>query len=273
MAFRTILTHVVDDRACPIRLQTTASVARALAADIIGLGAQGPWPFASAADGAGGRDFQRLVQMAREQVNRAEAIFKTRLIDPPLTRTWRGEVADPNAALAMHARAADLILAYRPPSGADTSVYASPDALVMEAGLPVLLMPRQETEFRAETVLLAWKNTREGRRAISVAMPLLTAAKRVLVAAVCSAREIGPIEAELADVERRLGRNGVNVTTMLEVDAPGAAGRRLLNASRNVGADLIVSGGYGHSRVRECVLGGVTRDLIHDDRQFVFLTH
>ena len=174
--------------------------------------------------------------------------------------------------IAKHARAADLVVGYPARRGVDRALYATPDGLLMEAGLPILLIPAAEVEFRAETVLLAWKNTQEARRAISVAMPLLQKAERVLVAAVCRDREVATIEQELADVAARLARHGVKVATLVEVEAPGAAGRRLLHIAEADKSDLIVAGGYGHSRLREWALGGVTRDLIADGRRFVLLS-
>jgi nucleotide-binding universal stress UspA family protein len=200
-------------------------------------------------------------------------MFRQLLKEPGITTAWRAEVGYPDAVMAKHARRADLIVAYRTRGDADTSVYATPDDLVMEAGLPVLLLPTNEAEFQAKAVLLAWKNTPEMRRAISVAMPVLRDAERVLVAAVCRAAQIMAVEQELADVAERLAKNGVRATVLAQAAAPGAAGPKLRGIAEAHGSDLIVAGAYGHSRLREWMLGGATRDLIADGRRYVLLSH
>ncbi len=87
--------------------------------------------------------------------------------------------------ISKHARAADLVIAYPTRGQVDRTLYATPDALVMETGLPVLLLPRKERAFRADRILVAWKNTRESRRALSTTLPLLKQSGRVLIAAIC----------------------------------------------------------------------------------------
>lgn len=272
MAYKTMLTHVIADRGCQARLRMAASVASVWGGEVIGLGAQAPWPFEDAASGRG-PEFERLVRFALEGVSMSERAFRQgapAFASPP---AWRSDVAQPNAALCKNASGADLILAYRTTGAADPAVYASPDALVMEAGLPVLLLPGREVPFKGEAALLAWKNTRESRRAISVALPALREAKRVVIASVCQAREIDVVERELRDVSERLSRHGVKATTLVEVGAPGSAGRRLAGIGHAEDCDFIVAGGYGHSRLREWVLGGVTRDLIAETRSYVLLSH
>lgn len=268
MAFKTLLTHVVADRGCAARLQMTADIARVFSADLIGLGAQAPWPFATANDSRG-PDFERLVRTAQAEVAAAQTAFSAGLADSAIRVSWRHEIDYPNAALARNAAAADLVVGYRMGRDFDTSIHAEPDTLVMEAGVPVLLLPDRAVEFKADTVLLAWKNTRETRAAISMALPVLTAAKRVLVAAICRSREVETVERELTDVSQRLAKHGVTATTLAEIDAPGGAGRKLLRIAQTDHSDLIVAGAYGHSRLREWAIGGVTHDLIEDRRRFV----
>jgi nucleotide-binding universal stress UspA family protein len=271
MAYRTLLTHVTSDRGRDARLRMLRSVAEALSARLIGLGARAPWPYSSA-DVGGGSQFEELVYWAKRDVESAREAFSKAFADAVAT-SWRSEIAYPNAAVTKHAAAADLIVAYRTTAGADLATYVAPEMLLMEAGLPLLLLPGTETAFRTDTVLLAWKNTREARRSISMSLPILAMAKRVLVAAVCEGRQLSDVEAELRDVSDRLTAHGVKATSLAEVGGPGSAGRRLLRIAQTEGSDLIVAGGYGHSRLREWVMGGVTRDLIADRRHYVLLIH
>lgn len=273
MSFKSLLTHVVDDRGCSSRLRMTASVARVLGAEVIGLGAQAPWPYATGDDRGGGEAYGKILADTRRSMDAAGQLFRERLNDPAIASSWRTEVGYPDEVVPRHARAADLILAYPTRGDVDRSVYAPPDTLVMEAGLPVLLLPEREAEFRAGRVLLAWKNTREARRAISVTMPLLKLSQKVLVVAICEERETATVEQELSDVSQRLARHGVSVTTLVEIGAHGPAGGNLLRMAETDKSDLIVTGGYGHSRLREWVLGGVTRDLIADGARYVLFSH
>jgi len=272
LAFKTLLTHVVDDPHCDSRLRMTASVARALGAEVIGLGALAPWPYTSATDGHGA-DFDRIVEGARATIAVAAERFDALLGVAGVRGTWRAEIGYPDMIAPSHARTADLIVAYPVGASVDRISYTSPDVLVMEAGLPVLLIPREEAEFQPERVLVAWKNTRESRRAISAALPFLTKAAGVTIASVCGKDEADRVRAEQADVAERLARHGVPATTLVEIDTPAAAGARLLGIARGEQAGLVVSGGYGHSRLREWVLGGVTQDLIRDGGRYVLLSH
>jgi len=271
MAYRTLLTHVTMDRGCAARLRMTIGVARALSVQAIGMGAQAPWPFDRAGEGRGS-DYDQLVEAARTDIAAAEGVFQDTCSKAGIAASWRSEVAYPNDAMTRHARVADLFLAYRRISG-DATAYVMPDSLLMEAGTPVLFMPTREREFKADRVVFAWKNTREARRALALSLPLLVKAKRVLVAAVCRDRELEAVERELSDVAQRMQGHGISATTLAEVDSPGAAGRKLLRIAQADQSDLIVSGGFGHSRMREWVMGGVTHDLIADGRQYVLLIH
>jgi nucleotide-binding universal stress UspA family protein len=269
VSFGAILTHVVPDAGCAPRLRMTASIASALGADVIGLGARAAAPISNL--GRGGQ-FTDIVDEAHESLIAAQQVFATAFKDEAFAREWRSEVGFPATVLADQARAADLVVAYPTRGDIDARVYATESALLMECGLPVLLLPRQESAFRAERALIAWKNTREARRAISVTLPLLEVAGRVLVASVCAAEEVGRVEQELADVSLRLGRHGVVAATLAEVAPHGATGLELLSIAETDRSDLIIAGGYGHSRLREWVLGGVTRDLMADGSRFVLLS-
>jgi len=272
MPFKTLLTHVVDDVACAKRLRMTAQVAALFGAQIVGLGAAAPWPYASASDGSG-VEFESIVKGVRDGLALAERTFRQLLAEAAISGAWRSEVGYPDVVAPPLARLADLIVAYPMGDRVDRISYTTPDVLVMEAGLPVLLLPEEERRFSTERIMLTWKNTREARRAISAALPLLPSAKKVIIASICSEDEAKQVRSEQDDVAARLARHGVNATTIVEVDAPAAAGRRLLGLAEAEAADLIVAGGYGHSRLREWILGGVTQDLIADGRRFILLTH
>ncbi|WP_352801930.1 universal stress protein [Mesorhizobium sp. M0340] len=144
------------------------------------------------------------------------------------------------------ARAADLIV-----TGGDKgeAVYRAADigSLVLGTGRPVLAAASQIEDVMAKAVLVAWKDTREARRALTDALPFLAKANDVVIATIDSERDDG-IRDSLADVAVFLEHHGIMART--EFIRGDADGEHLLAVARSINADLIVSGAYGHSRLR-----------------------
>ena len=177
--------------------------------------------------------------------------------------SWRGLVGNPTRLLALHARAADLVVIGAPEAGIAADHLRTVDAgtLILSAGRPILLACEGCAPVRAGSVLVAWKDTREARRAVVDAMPFLTAAREVVVATIKEADLKGARESA-ADVVRFLMKHGAKARSdVIEVGRADAL-EALVEMAREVKADLIVSGGYGHSRLREWAFGGVTRSLL-----------
>jgi nucleotide-binding universal stress UspA family protein len=127
--------------------------------------------------------------------------------------------------------------------------------------------------FYGDRILVAWRNTPEAGRAIHDALPLLTAATEVILAEVTQAGAHDRPAVAIDDMAEHLRAHGVPVTARQFPAEDAAAGERLIAAATEVGADLIVAGGYGHSRFREWVLGGVTRTLLHNGTLPCLLSH
>ena len=127
--------------------------------------------------------------------------------------------------------------------------------LLMSAGRPVLVMPENWDELNVRDVVVGWKDAPEARRALSDALPFLKRAEQVNVI------EIGGDGTSLREAKAFLDRHEVHARS--ETIAPaGAAGDQLIRFARQAQSHLIVVGAYGHSRLREWVLGGVTRELL-----------
>lgn len=112
-------------------------------------------------------------------------------------------------------------------------------------------------------MVVAWKDVREARRAVSDAMPFLVHAREVLVATVAE-QEPERAMASATDVVRYLINHGAKARAEIVNYRESEAGEALLGITQQIGADLIVSGGYGHGRFREWLLGGVTRTLLRE---------
>lgn len=180
---------------------------------------------------------------------------------------WRSFLDHPAAALAREARAADLLIVGRGGGdfGLENHRTVDPGDLLMRAGRPVLVVPQGVAALEARRVLVAWKDTREARRAVADALPLLAAAEEVLVVEAVPGE---PEEREAAlrrtgDVVALLSRHGATARgEALEPRDGRSVTDELLRTAERHGADLVVAGGYGHARLREWAFGGITRDLL-----------
>ena len=269
MSYKSMITHVVADSSSASRLRMAESAAKVLGCQLVGAGAQAPWPGPVGA----GENYLEMMRAAESELALARQAFCRHFETSSIETAWRSEVGYPDEIVPRLSAIADLVLAYPTRGDIDRLAYTSADVLAMEAGLPVLVMPRSERDFRADTILVCWKNTREARRAISASLPLLAGARRVLLAAVCGRDELDTVERELAEVSARLARHGATAATLAEVDSGAGAGHRLLHIAGIDNSDLIVSGAYGHSRLREWVLGGVTQDLLRHGEPYILLVH
>jgi len=175
--------------------------------------------------------------------------------------------------LAAVARIADLFIGTRP-YGVPTREERIEEAVLFKSGRGCLLVPPGgKSPARFDTVFVAWNNTREAARALAESMPFLRRARQVIVGIAeqhGASEQYG--EAVGADIGRHLSRQGV-VAEIRPINGWANAGEGLLNEARKSSADLVVMGGYGHSRFREWVLGGVTRHLLTHATVPILIAH
>lgn len=199
------------------------------------------------------------VAWAEENLTQARLVFD-RNVEGVARTGWRSNLAEPSTYLARQARAADVVVVGRwgAPDPGQGSMGVLPGPFVVEAGRPVLVAPPGIESLRIGRVVVAWKDTLEARRAVLHSLPFLERSDQVLVVA------FGP-EAEgegVDDVANYLSRHGLAVTAHRhEIDDAGA-GEAILDFVAREDADLLVMGAYGHSRLREWMFGGVTRDVL-----------
>jgi nucleotide-binding universal stress UspA family protein len=142
-------------------------------------------------------------------------------------------------------------------------------ALLMEVGRPVLVAPPGIERLAAKRVVVAWKDTREARRAVHDALPFLTRADEVLVAVVGPDADREGAE----DVAAYLSDHSVAVTTHLLRSPEVSAADEILRFAGREEADLVVMGAYGHSRLREWIFGGATRDVLQTTPVCCLMSH
>ncbi|ODT89847.1 universal stress protein [Phenylobacterium sp. SCN 70-31] len=272
-AYATIMVHAEPGAGASARVAAAAQLARDLDARLIGLGAEtfDPFPTPDPFSGYAAGEWVALIQdQILKDLKTAEAAFRRDAAGADVE--WRTEQAYPHEALACHARAADLIVASGRQTGGRAR-SADPADVVMTAGRPVLIVPEGRRRLRGDAVVVAWKNTRECRRALHDALPFLSAATDVIVLAVCKPDSAEAAEAEVADVAASLRRHGVPARGQVSRLDSAAVSEEIQRVADDAGADLLVCGAFGHSRLREWVFGGVTDDFIHRPGRFILMSH
>ncbi|MFC7054251.1 universal stress protein [Hansschlegelia quercus] len=184
---------------------------------------------------------------------------------------WRACVHAPDRHVVEQARGADIVVVGRRASydHGDPALGVSPGYVVMECGRPVLVVPPETETLSTKSVVVGWKDTREARRAVFDALPLLVrAGEVVVVAATSSFRDEGA-----EDVAAWLARHGANSRPLVRAGELSSVAEELLDVADDLGAGLVVSGAYGHSRTREWIFGGATRDLLETASIPLLLSH
>jgi nucleotide-binding universal stress UspA family protein len=282
MSYKDILVHIDASQACAARLATALALARRFSAQLTGCYVARPSLFSPfLAD-----QFPKAVQDeagARwaERRERAQALFAgaSRGVEPaPLWREAEGE--DAAALLTAAARLADVTILSQvdPEARGSRDDAALPELVALGAGRPVLVLPYTAPAERAlplgERVMVAWNASAQATRAVNDAMPLLAGAKRVVVLAVNpeqGPRGHGAVPG--ADLALHLARHGVKAEAGAIQAEDVEVGSMLLSRAADEGVDLIVMGVYGHSRLRELTLGGVSRHLFEHMTVPVFMSH
>jgi nucleotide-binding universal stress UspA family protein len=273
MSYAAIMTQVKPDAEAAPRLACAVDLAKRFGAALIGVAVEEISPLAF--DGglySPTADWSNAMrELVEERLKAARQRFDEATAGLPGGASFASGVQLPTPALVAASRGADLIVAGGAPRSHDANRDASPADLVMISGRPVLVVPPAPPPLSAKQVLLAWKDTREARRALSDAIPFFEQAERVVVAAVVAASEAGQARLGVDDVAAALKRRGIKAEgKVVEHARPG--GEQILEAAQE-GADLVVCGAYGHSRFGEWAFGGVTQDLLSQDQVYLLLSH
>ena len=219
------------------------------------------------------QELQRADRAAREDAAR-KAFEAAAKHSGHAKHEWRVTRADALMAVAQSARYADLIIAAQPQPKADEAGNPpeSHSTLALVAGRPVLHVPYVgRFAHLARRVMVAWSATRESARAVTDSLPLLRQAESVRVVVFNPGSEHG--EQPGADVALYLARHGVKVAVVQRKNTEVGIGELILSDAADDNADLIVMGAYGHSRIRELVLGGATRTVLESMTVPVLMSH
>jgi nucleotide-binding universal stress UspA family protein len=278
MTIATVMVCLALDQSNQARLEIAGELAERFGAGLVGIAAA---QFAPPLYFTDGEQAQSLIDQGETTIGNRLKELETQFLKATKHRAtfveWRGALDFPARFILQEARCADIIVSggARGPLS-DPLAVASPKDLVMQAGRPLLVVPDSASWLDLRSVLVAWKDTAEARRAIVDSLPLLRLAKEVTVAEVLEEGDSrAAAEQRLGDVAAWLARHGVAAAVRLgelrrEDDGAGAV---LDQIAGGVGAGLIVAGAYGHSRFRELILGGVTQHLVTQSARCVLLSH
>jgi nucleotide-binding universal stress UspA family protein len=274
MSYATLMVHLEIEHSNDARLRIAGDLANRFDAKLIGIAACETTPPTYADTFVPGELIAADRAYARKCLAEVEARFREAVTSRVPKFEWRQADALPTEFVASEARAADLLITGTKRSAEFVDPFRVVDTsdLVRQAGRPVLVVPPEATGLSASRVLVGWKDTRESRRAVVDAMPFLKQAEQVLVAELSEDDDKPGAERRVNDVVHWLARHGVTAVGHVG-SAEGNAAERLSELAAVERADLIVTGAYGHSRWREWVMGGVTRDLIMRADRCALLAH
>lgn len=272
-AITSILVHADRSTAAARRAGLAATLAGTLGAKLTGAAGGVPYIPAYAPFGESFVSLQpEVIEAAQKQVTDALAAAETAFRETAgRDAGWRqSSVAGSATLLATLARSADLIVCGpAAPGEGDAILGMDVSDLVMSAGRPVLVTPAAMERLSAKSIVVGWKDTRESRRAVFDALPFLLRADEVVVAAV-GADDDGR---GATDVAAWLKSHGAPAKALAEKGSDADAAKALATVATRIGADLLVTGAFGHSRTREWIFGGVTRSLLTRGTTAVLFGH
>lgn len=266
MSYKSILLNLNIDGPIEPLTRIGVSLAKRFDARLIGFcAADAPLPVTMAPEGAAVA--AEIWEQSRDEIRRRLTDLSGEfdsLVAGAVKTDWHGEIENPDHAVARRARIADIVVASASQGASTGDSYRTvdPGSLVLRAGRPVLFAAHGATDLPARRIVVAWKDTREARRAVADAVPLMAMASEVTIVAV-DRHPDDWIKAGVEDVSGFLAGHGIKARTEI-IKTDDDEHNRLVDFFASVSAELVVSGAYGHSRLREWVFGGVTRSLLDE---------
>ena len=279
MTYRSIVVHVDHSDACRQRVALAIELAQSQQAHLTGVATTGVIHFPYGGGGnAMGIYYEAATTELRETAQQGVDAFKRQVAKAGLpSAECRIANEEANAALTLQGRYADLVvLSQSNPDTRGTAVDAVlPQHVLLHVARPVLLVPYAgKFSHIGQQVMVAWDSGRESARAVADALPILKLAAKVHVIVFNGKKGAtdghGPHPGQ--EIALYLSRHGVKVEVS-EEETSIDIGSALLSRMSDYGSDMLVMGGYGHSRFRETILGGITRTILEHMTVPVLMSH
>lgn len=188
-----------------------------------------------------------------------------------VTIWWREEIGREDQLVALRGRRTDLVVVGRPAEAMDQSAFMTLHAAIFETARPVLLTPSEKPETIGRNIAIAWNGSMQAARAVSSALPLLTEADKVYLAAFDTERSEMRFRGH--ELGEHLSWHGIETLRVEPIAKGQDVGAALLETCAAHDIDLLVMGAYTHSRLMQIVFGGVTRHVIDNAKIPVLMSH
>lgn len=197
--------------------------------------------------------------VSRREIRLADGSGPTAVGEHGVTASWYEDSGREDEAVALAGRLADLVVVNRPLKQAEVPTATLFEAALFESGQPLLVAPPNPVTDFGRRIVIGWNGSPEAARAVTAGIPFLTRAEKVSVLAIEGWGE-GPRSA--AGVARRLVWHGIEADVTVVTEVSGTVGEQVLIETGRRDADMIVMGAYTQSRLRQMILGGVTRHVL-----------
>jgi nucleotide-binding universal stress UspA family protein len=268
MTYKTIMVSLALDTSNDACLAVAGDLAERFGARVIGVAASDLRPPLYFEEGEYAQNLIRQEEgVLSARLSELEAQFRDSVQRRAKSVEWRSTLAMPANYLVQQSRAADiLVVGAREEAFVDLSAAVDPADVLMRAGRPVVVVPPTAQWLDLRSVLVAWKDVKEARRAVLDALPILATAKEVTIAEIPEegAARVDALS-HVEDVAAWLRAHGIVANAAASEPTADISGQ-LEWIAANAGAGMVVAGAYGHSRLREWALGGVTRHLMTSSR-------
>jgi nucleotide-binding universal stress UspA family protein len=262
MSYASIMVYVEADATPEPRVRLAASLADKFAASLIGVSAL-TVPPPMVADGVVmSAPSETDIDLMRATLADKGIWFRGIAGGDQRRLEWRAMLDFPIEVVSREARSADLVIIAREKAPGSAYRALDPGAAILRMGRPTLVVPEGVSSLRAEHVVIGWKDAREARRALQDAIPLLQRARRVTIVEACGTDEEKTALQRLDDVARYLTQHRVKSGPKVVLQQEDSGTDQLIQIAQEERADLLVTGGYGHSRLGEWMFGGMTRELL-----------
>jgi nucleotide-binding universal stress UspA family protein len=266
MSYKTILVYLNDKRRAEAILEPAVQLASRNNAHLIGMHVYAGVPAPPIPLPYGGDVVRAVAAAQQKETEEIAAIFSQMTANKPFVAEWRAEKGprvDPTGIVIDHGRSADLIVVGQTdPDWESSPLQDIAEHLALGSGRPVLVVPyvgRYPEVGR--NVVIAWKAGRESARAVFDALPILKQAEQVQILEIDERRADREGASPDSTIAIALARHGIKPTVRTSLAGDIGVGDEILSRLTDMGADLLVMGAYGHSRMRELVFGGVTRHI------------
>ena len=270
MSIKTILVYVPSGKNAAATLGAVLKIAGAGNAHVIGLHITPDLPVYGEFPAEVSQEvIDRLQKAGDEAATAARRAFEEALKDSAVTHEWRGFIASYVMGadlIAQQGRAVDLIVCGKPSDETPDAWSDFAETALMRSGRPVLIVPPGAAAKPVGThAVIAWNDTREAARAVFDSLGLIQDAASVRAITLIESEEERPAaEANGAPLVAALARHGIKAVFEVSYTAGGSTGKAILAKLLDNGCDLLIMGGYSHSRFREMLFGGVSRDILRN---------